>query len=180
MNKTLDLTNTLKKNKPLDLKIYLYKTEYSKMFNIYINTIIGKLLKQGKKEMVIKIFFNLKYLLKSTCKRDAKIVLFASLINSLVRIHFFKKRLGGQKKSLPIYINNRRKITFMVKNLFKFSYIKKKKLINIEKLLDNIIKSSERKGPLIKKNYMSYKLALENRVFIRFSRKRKKLLIKKI
>ena len=160
-------------NKHLDLKNYLYKNDYSKMFQIYINTIIGKLLKRGKKEMLVKNFLNLKFLLKSTYKRDTNTILFAALINSIVRIHFLKKRLGGQKKELPIYINNRRKITFMVKNLLNFSYFPKTKLINIDKLLVNIIKSSERKGPLIKKNYKMYKIALDNRVLIRFSRKKK-------
>src|ERR1700729_1104415 len=118
-------------NKHLDLKNYLYKNDYSKMFQIYINTIIGKLLKRGKKEMLVKNFLNLKFLLKSTYKRDTNTILFAALINSIVRIHFLKKRLGGQKKELPIYINNRRKITFMVKNLLNFSYFPKTKLINI-------------------------------------------------
>jgi len=114
-------------NKNLDLKEYLYKSYYSKMFQIYINTIIGKLLKKGKKEMIIKKLFNLKYKLKLICKRDINAVLFAALMNTIVKIHFFKKRLGGQKKELPIYINNRRKVTFMVKNLLKFSYLPKKK-----------------------------------------------------
>jgi len=121
----------IKKN--LNIENYIYKRNYSKMFQIYINNIIGRLLKKGQKEWVLKNFFNLKYLLKLKSKKSINMILFISLMNSIVKIHFMKKRFGGQKKELPIFVNNKRQVTYMVKNLLNFSYSKRNKLINFEK-----------------------------------------------
>jgi len=96
-------------------------------------------------------------------------ILFISLMNSIVKIHFMKKRFGGQKKELPIFVNNKRQVTYMVKNLLNFSYSKRNKLINFERLMDNIKYASQRKGLLIRKNYQMYKKAIENRVVVRYS-----------
>src|ERR1700722_4157539 len=97
-------------NRILVSKNYIYKVNYSKMFYIYVNVIIGKLLKKGKKEKAIKSFFLFKYLLKLASNNDANMVLFAALINSIVKINFIKKRFGGQKKELPIFVNNKRQV----------------------------------------------------------------------
>lgn len=155
------------------LKKYIYYN-YSKIYSIYINNLIGKLLKKGRKDLIIKKFFYFKFLSKFKIKKDINFILFLALLNSIIKIHFIKKRFGGTKKELPLYINSKRQITFACSNLIKFSYSKRNKLINFEKLFDNIVSTSERKGFLIKKNYKEYKKALDNRVFLNYVKKKKK------
>jgi ribosomal protein S7 len=160
----------------MKLKQYIYYNyNYSKLYNIYINSLIGKLLKQGRKDLIIKKFFYFKFLIKFKIKKDINFILFLALLNSLVKIHFIKKRFGGTRKELPLYINNRRQVTFACNNLIKFSYSKRNKLINFEKIFENIINTSEKKGFLIKKIYKEYKKALDNRVFLNYVKKKKKL-----
>lgn len=157
----------------LEQYIY-YNSNYSRLYNIYINSLIGKLLKQGQKDIIMKKIFYFKFLIKFKIKKDINFILFLALLNSLVKIHFINKRFGGAKKELPLYIYNERQVTFACNNLIKFSYSKRNKLVNFDKLFDNIVNTSERKGFLIKKKYKEYKKALENRVFLNYVKKKNK------
>jgi len=66
--------------KKLNIRNYIYTSNYSKMFQFYIHNIIGRLLKKGKKEWVLKKFLDLKFLLKLKSKKSINLILFISLM----------------------------------------------------------------------------------------------------
>jgi len=129
--------------KAIILKTFIHNANYSNFFFIYINNIIGRFLKKGNREIALKQFFYCKYLLKLKSKRNVSLVLFMALINSLVRVYFIKKRFGGQKKELPCYLNDDRRVKYMIKSLLNYSYSKKKRLIDFNRLVDIIYYTAE-------------------------------------
>lgn len=92
-----------------------------------------------------------------------------SVFHSLNKVYFVKKRFGGMKKNIPVPLKFERQIRFVISALLNF--VKKKKSINLKKLANFICYSYKYKGPIIKKNYISYKKAIENRVLISFIRR---------
>ena len=88
------------------------------------------------------------------------------IFNSLNKVHFVKKRFGGMKKDIPIPLKFDRQVRFVISELLY--YVKKKRSLNIKKLANFICYCYKFKGPIIKKNYISYKKAIENRVLISF------------
>lgn len=148
------------------LKIKYYK----KIFSLFKVNLIGKLIKRGKKLYAWKIFFLLQYMLKKKTKRSANLIILVALLNSLIKIHFIKFRMGSVKKEIPIYLNFERQIKFTINSWFKYSF---KGLMkdNLKALIKLIGLSYKHKGPVIRKNYQEYKKALDAKVFLRYLKK---------
>lgn len=88
------------------------------------------------------------------------------VFNSLNKVHFIKKRFGGMKKDIPVPLKFERQISFVIS--FLLNYVRKNKSINLKKLANFFCYAYKSKGLLLKKNYASYKKAIENRVLISF------------
>jgi hypothetical protein len=89
-----------------------------------------------------------------------------AVFNSLKKVHFLKKRFGGAKKDIPIPLSFGRQVKFFISELL--NYVKKNKSINLKKLANLFCYCYKSKGIIIKKNYIAYKKAIENRVLINF------------
>ena len=143
---------------------------YKKIFSLFKIILIGKLIKKGKKLYAWKIFFLLHYMLKKKKKRSANLIILVALLNSLIKIHFIKFRMGSVKKEVPIYLNFDRQIKFTISTWLKNTF---KGLMknNLKALIKLIGLSYKHKGPVIRKNYQEYKKALDAKVFLRYLKK---------
>jgi len=155
----------------LNYKYYLKLKYYNKIYNLLLNKLIKRFFKKGYKDKGLKFLFNLKYLLKKTSKIDSNFILLYSLIQSIVKVYFIKKRFGKVYKDIPMPLLNERQIRFVVKDYFKFSKSNKSRKININNLNNLILLTCKKKGKIIKKNFRIYKKALDSRVFLSLRKK---------
>lgn len=154
-------------SKKFNNKFCMEDKKYSFIYFTYINKIIGKILKRGRKDWALKSFGNLNRELKKLMCLNPKIILFIGLMNSLMQICVIKKRLGGSMKDLPAYVGEKKQVVNVVKFLIRDSKEKHLRLLSFNKLLNNVKLMSEYKGNLISENYKIYKKALDNRVFLK-------------
>jgi len=143
---------------------------YKKILSLLKLNFIGKLIKKGKKLYAWKIFFLLQLILKKKTKKSANLIILIALLNSRIKIHFIKYRMGSVKKEIPIYLNFERQIKFTINAWFKYSF---KGLMkdNLKSLIKLIGLSYKHKGPVIRKNFQEYKKALDAKVFLRYLKK---------
>jgi ribosomal protein S7 len=150
---------------------YINLEYYNKTFYLLEKAFIGKLIKKGKKLYALKIFNDFKYLLKKKTKKNPNLIIIIGVLNSLIKVHFIKKRFGGIKKDIPVPLTFERQVKFAVRELLYIVKTKRMKSINLKKLVNIICYCYKFKGPIIKKNFQLYKKAMVNRVLLNFIKK---------
>jgi ribosomal protein S7 len=148
---------------------YIKINYYNNIFKVLQQKFIGHLIKKGKKIVALNNWFELKYLLKKKTKREPNLLILISILNSLVKVTFIKKRFGSTKKEIPIFLKFERQIKFAIRSYLSLSTTSKGIFIN--KLVNLICNSYKKKGPIMKKNYIIYKKAIDNKVLLSFIRK---------
>lgn len=155
-------------------KKYLLKKQFSKLYILFVNKLINRFLKQGKKEKSIKLFYKVKYLLKDKTFKEPLFIIFLSIIKGCFKFYFIKKRLGRIFKDLPMHLSKARQVRYYVKRLYRYSKAKKiRRGFSLSNLTNLIIRTFRRKGFLIKVNNKNYRKVMENRVFLFILNKRK-------
>lgn len=155
----------------LEIEYYLKLKHFNKVFFILQKNFIGKLIKKGKKAYALKLFNNLKYWLKKKTKREPNFLILVAVLNSLVKVHFIKKRLGGKIREIPVPLKFERQIKFAITEMLYHVWTDELKSINVKKLANLICYCYKFKGPVMKHNYLIYKKALENKVLLHFIKK---------
>jgi ribosomal protein S7 len=155
------LANHLKKNKYYNKINFLFKQNFT-----------GKLIKKGKKLYAIKYFNKVKYFIKKKFKKDFNVLLFLIVFYSTIKFHFIKKRFGGAKKEIPLYLNKDRQIKFIIKKIFNYSKSsEKRKSLDINKLIYLFFLTMKKKGVLVSDKYKSFIKAKENRILVKSLKK---------
>lgn len=147
-------------------KDYIELKYYNNIFYLFFNNLLGSFIKRGKKFYAWNIIFKLKYLLKKKVKKDANIILLISLLNSLSKVHFIKKRFGSVRKEIPIELKFERSIKFAIKTWLNYSFINKK--FNIKRLALLICAGFKHRGLFIRHKIALYKKAITNRILLNF------------
>lgn len=150
---------------------YINLDYYNNVYYLLEKNFIGKLTKKGKKIYALKVYNNFKYLLKRKTKQNPNLIITIGVINSLIKVHFIKKRFGGVKKDIPIPLTFERQIRFAISELLYYVKTQRMKSINIKKLVNIICYCYKFKGPIIKQNFRLYKKAMVNRVLLNFIKK---------
>lgn len=150
---------------------YINLDYYNNVYYLLEKVFIGKLIKKGKKLYALKVYNNFKYLLKKKTKQNPNLIITIGVINSLIKVHFIKKRFGGVKKDIPIPLTFERQIRFAISELLYYVKTERMKSINIKKLVNIICYCYKFKGPIIKQNFRLYKKAMVNRVLLNFIKK---------
>jgi len=152
-------------------KDYMNKKYYSNLYSLFLIKLIGQFLKKGNKEKALKLLFELKYIIKQKSKKEPIFILLYSLLKSLFKFYFIKKRLGSSIKEIPMPLLKTRQVRIATKNLFKLAYSKNKRSVSLTNLNNIILNAFKRKGLLIRLNNVNYRKALENRVLLFLIRK---------
>lgn len=152
----------------LNFEDYIKLTHYNKTFDLLEKVFIGKIIKKGKKIYALKIYNEFKYWLKKRTKKNPNLIILIGVLNSLIKVHFIKKRFGGVKKDIPVPLKFERQVKFAIRELLFYVKTKRMKSIDIKKLVNIICYCYKFKGPIIKNNYKLYKKAMENRVLLNF------------
>jgi len=160
MNNNLLIKN-LRKNQYYNQTNFLFKQNF-----------IGKLIKKGNKFYALNYFNKLKFFIKKKFKKDPNILLFLVIFYSSIKFHFIKKRFGGSKKEIPIYLNKNRQIKFIIKKMFNHSKsLEKRKSLDLNKLINLYLLTIKKKGFLMVNKYKSFIKAKENRILVKSLKK---------
>lgn len=159
----------LQKKNIKQLKDIIKYDYYSNINYIFIKNIIGKFIKKGNKLRSLKIYTNLKIIIKKKSKKEANFIMLIAIVNNLFKIDFIKKRFGGTRKEIPIYMGIERQVKKVVKLIFKYIYLNKK--LNLNRFLILIGACFKKKGPLLRNKQELFKKALLNKIFIRYIRR---------
>jgi len=151
----------------IDIKNYNY------LYYLYINCLLGKLIKKGKKTKALNLFKNLKenIKLKTNKEHEVLLILLVSMLRSRSKIYFKEIRLGSQKKELPMPVNEKKQVLVYVENILKFS--KNGKKLDLNKLADCIAPAYKGRGKMIGFKRFKYKKAIENRALLNILKPRR-------
>lgn len=140
------------------------------LYNLYIRTLIGKLIKRGRKINALKIYKKIKENLKLQTEKKSQIsfIIYIAMLNSLSKVSFKEIRMGSQKNQIPIPILEKKQILMSVATLLKLS--KNNKHLQYEKLIEFLIAAYNNKGILIKTKRINYKKAILNKMLLSFGK----------
>ncbi|WGH28131.1 MAG: 30S ribosomal protein S7 [Candidatus Shikimatogenerans bostrichidophilus] len=154
------------KKKKKYFKDYKFK---SKLVTYFINI----LMKNGKKNLSLRIFYNsLKIVKKKITEQNKKKIstikiLKKSLKNISPQVIIKNKKIGGSNYNIPIQISKKKKIYLAIKWLIFYSKKRKEKTMS-KKLAYEIIASFNGLGESIKKKNDIHKIAESNKAFSYF------------
>jgi len=150
-------------------KNYIKIKFYNDVFLALQQTFIGSLIKKGKKIVALNNWFELKRLLKKKTKKEPYLLILIAIFNSLLKVSFIKKRFGSVRKDIPIFLKFERQIKFGIRSFLNLSTTSKGIFLN--KLVNLICFTYKRRGPIMKKNFLIYKKAIDNKVLLSFIRR---------
>jgi len=93
------------------------------------------------------------------------------MLNSMPKVSFKEIRLGSQKKDLPMPISKKKQVLTCVDILLKLS--KRKKTVEFDNLMNNIISSYFNKGIIIRNKKLKYRKAITNKMLLNMFMPRK-------
>lgn len=149
----------------------IFKNIFShELYNIYIRTLIGKLIRRGGKLNALKIFKKIKENIKLQTEKKNEIhyIIYISMLNSLSKISFKEIRMGSQKNQIPIPILEKKQILISVATLLKLS--KNNKHLQLNKLVESLILCYQNKGVLVKNKRINYRKAIVNKMLLSIGR----------
>jgi len=101
---------------------------FNVIYLLFVKTLVGKLIKKGKKFKALTLYNNIKENIKFSTNKEKEVsfILLVALLNSMPKVAFKEIRLGSQKKDLPIPISEKKQVLTSVDSFLKMSKIKKK------------------------------------------------------
>lgn len=147
---------------------------FNEIYFLFVKTLVGKLIKKGKKFKALNLYKNIKKNIKLNMMKEKEVsyIFLIALLNSISKVAFKEIRLGSQKKDLPIPIDEKKGVLTSVDSFLKFS--KKKKKLDFNKLINYIILSYQNEGIIIKNKKLKYKKAIINKMLLNIFLPRKK------
>jgi small subunit ribosomal protein S7 len=149
----------IKKRQVKEDKIY-----QSKLVTKFIN----RIMKDGKKSVAQKVFYNTLELLK---KNGDPINIFETAINNVgPKTEVKARRVGGASYQVPQEVRGERRITLAIRWIIEAARAKSSKDFHTfaEKLAAEILDASRNEGAAVKKRDTVHKMAEANRAFSHF------------
>jgi len=155
------------------MKKYIKLDIYSELYYLFVKSLVGKLLKKGKKAKAFYLFNILKENIKleTKKKKEVSFIFLVSMLNSMPKVSFKEIRLGSQKKELPIPISKKKQALVSADTFLKAS--KKKKKIEFNNLMNYIISSYKNEGIIIRNKKLKYKKAIIKKMLLNIFMPRK-------
>jgi len=98
----------------LKINNFINSDIFNGLYYLFIKTLIGKLIKKGKKYKALKLYKILKENIKLNTKKKVSSIFLLSMLNSMPKVAFKEIRLGSQKKDLPMAINEKKQVLVCV------------------------------------------------------------------
>ncbi len=139
----------------------------------YNSTLAGKfinhLMKDGKKSVAQRIFYNSLSIIEKTNKdKDALEVFDQAIKNVSPFVEVKTRRIGGAHYQVPREVKGERKTTLAIRWVIQAARSKKGKPM-ADKLAEELIDAAKNQGAAIKKKQETHKIADANKAFAHFA-----------
>ena len=138
-----------------------------KFNDLEISKFINYLLKEGKKGIAEKIFYTSLDIVQEKTKKDPVDIFKKALNNAAPHVEVKSRRVGGATYQVPTEVKSKRAQTLAIRWLVEASRKRKNKTMS-EKLFNELMDASQRKGAAIKKREDTHKMAESNKAFAHF------------
>ena len=136
--------------------------------NLVVSKFINTLMKQGKKSLAEKIFYQSIEKIKKQGKVDDGIELFNRALENVAPVLEVKsKRIGGATYQVPIEISDRRRMALAMRWIISFSQARKGQTM-ADRLAAELLAAANNEGPSVKKKEDTHRMAEANKAFSHF------------
>lgn len=139
-----------------------------KFNNVLIGRLIGQTLKGGKKATAMRVIYKALEIIKEKTKKDPIEVMDEAIKNVSPLLEVKAKRIGGATYQVPIPVMGPRRTTLAIRWLLVATRARKGRPM-AERLANELIEASEKRGTSIKKKEDIQKMAEANRAFAHFA-----------
>lgn len=153
--------------KPKKYKKY-YKSDI-KYGNIAVGRFINYLMKQGKKSVAEKNFYDCFKKIQEAIKQEPLVIFEKAIANASPLFEVVSKRVGGANYQVPREVRQERKFFLACHWIINAARSRKGKSM-AQKLSEELIAASNNEGAAIKKKQDMHRMAEANRAFAHFAR----------
>jgi len=135
-----------------------------------VTRFVNNLMKDGKKSIAFKIFYNAIEIVKDKKQDEEKTAIEIwkdALSNVMPHVEVRSRRVGGATFQIPMQIRPDRKVSLAMKWLVSFSRKRNEKSMSL-RLANEILAASKEEGAAVKKRQDTHKMAEANRAFSHF------------
>ena len=145
-------------------KIFYPDAKYG---SLTIAKFINFVMYDGKKTSAEKIIYTALDNIKAKTKLDPLKVFTDAINNIRPNLEVMSRRVGGATYQVPVEVKSKRSETLALRWLLEASRKRKNKTMS-EKLFNEVMDASQRKGAAIKKREDTHKMAESNKAFAHF------------
>ena len=145
-------------------KIFYPDAKYG---SLVIAKFINFVMYDGKKTSAEKIIYTALDNIKSKTKLDPLKVFTDAINNIRPNLEVMSRRVGGATYQVPVEVKSKRSETLALRWLLEASRKRKNKTMS-EKLFNEVMDASQKKGAAIKKREDTHKMADANKAFAHF------------
>jgi len=136
--------------------------------DLIVAKFINNLMKQGKKSLAEKIFYQSIEKIKKQGKVDDGIDLFKKALENVAPILEVKsKRIGGATYQVPIEISERRRMALAMRWIISYSQGRKGQTM-ADRLAAELLAAAKNEGSSVKKKEDTHRMAEANKAFSHF------------
>ena len=136
--------------------------------DLIVAKFINNLMKQGKKSLAEKIFYNSIEKIKKQGKVGNGIELFKKALENVAPILEVKsKRIGGATYQVPIEISERRRMALAMRWIISYSKSRKGQTM-ADRLAAELLAAANNEGSSVKKKEDTHRMAEANKAFSHF------------
>lgn len=132
--------------------------------DVEVSQFINKLMKNGKKLVAYKIFYDTLKAIEEKTKEKGLDIWKKAIENVSPTIETKRRRIGGGTTQIPIEISHKRSVFLGMKWLIEFARERNEKTM-VNKLANEIISAYNNEGKTIKKKEDMHKMAASNKVY---------------
>jgi small subunit ribosomal protein S7 len=136
--------------------------------DLVVSKFINTLMKQGKKSLAEKIFYQSIEKIKKQGKVASGLELFNKALENVAPVLEVKsKRIGGATYQVPIEISDRRRMALAMRWIISFSQARKGQTM-ADRLAAELLAAANNEGPSVKKKEDTHRMAEANKAFSHF------------
>ncbi len=136
--------------------------------SVLVGRFINHVMRNGKKTIAQRIVYESFDLIHQKTKKGGLNVFEQAIKNVSPLMELKSRRIGGANYQIPIPVTGERRVTLAMRWIKEAAYAKKGKKM-AEKLAEEMIEASEKRGAAFKKKEDTHKMAEANKAFAHFA-----------
>ncbi len=138
-----------------------------KFKSVLVSKFINNLMKEGKKSVAQRLFYESLKLLEQRSKQPALEVFEKAIENAKPLIEVKSRRVGGATYQVPVEVRPSRALSLSIKWIINYARARNEKGMAL-KLAGELLDAANQRGAAIKKREDTHKMAEANRAFAHY------------